>query len=109
MVGGFGFAAFIFSFLALAIVNPENESPDLEEPGGNIYSDPKFGNRVPGMYRIFAAIYTGMAIVGLLLIRESPKSLMQGNQIAMLDSEAEVDPMLTKVDESNAKTKVTMD
>ena len=39
ILAGFGFGSFVFSFVAIAIVNPDNEAP-YELPNGNlVYSE----------------------------------------------------------------------
>ena len=37
IIGGFGLGAFIFSYVALAIVNPEGDKPELSVAGGKIF------------------------------------------------------------------------
>mmetsp|Transcript_17786 Transcript_17786/g.17490 ORF Transcript_17786/g.17490 Transcript_17786/m.17490 type:complete len:136 (+) Transcript_17786:188-595(+) len=37
IVGAFGFGAFFFGFISLAIVNPSNESPTIHTEGGDIF------------------------------------------------------------------------
>ena len=49
VVGGFGFGSFMFGFVALAIVNPEDKEPDLATLGGKLFTDPDIVARVPWM------------------------------------------------------------
>jgi MFS family permease len=59
IIGGFGFGAFIFGFISFAIVNPDNNSPTIEVPGGKIFSPlSDEALRVPGMIRTNVAIWS---------------------------------------------------
>ena len=40
IMGAFGFGAFIFSFLALAVINPDNSKPEKQPDGSLMYSAP---------------------------------------------------------------------
>ena len=46
ILGAFGFGAFIFNFVAQAIVNPENVQPE-ELSDGRLYYAPEIAERVP--------------------------------------------------------------
>ena len=53
IVGAFGFGAFFFGFISLALVNPNNASPDLEVTGGKIFKpETPEANNAPRMLRI---------------------------------------------------------
>ena len=53
IVGGFGFGSFIFSFVSLAVVNPNGEDPELKVAGGKIFPpDNPISERLPIMMRI---------------------------------------------------------
>ena len=45
VLGAFGFSSFIFSFVALALINPDNEQPTMLPDGHLIYS-PEIASRV---------------------------------------------------------------
>ena len=75
IVLGFGFGSFIFGFISLAVANPENVDPELSVSGGKIFeaSSPIAG-RAPKMLRINCAIWLGMLLVALPLIRRKQQS-----------------------------------
>ena len=74
VIGAFGFGAFIFGYVSLAIANPENSSPEYEVSGGNIfYPDQIQSERAPKMIRMNALIWTCMSVIGIVLIGKPSK------------------------------------
>ena len=64
VLAGFGFGAFVFNFVATAIVNPDN-----------VKADPVTGffpldvaDRVPKMIKILSACWLGLAIIGICMV-----------------------------------------
>ena len=48
IMGAFGFGAFIFSFLALAVINPDNVKPE-KQPDGSLMYSPDISERVSSL------------------------------------------------------------
>ena len=97
---GFGLASFIFGFVSLAIVNPDNEQPELSVAGGKIFGpESPVSMRVPRMLRIYCAIWLALLLISLPLIRrkqmdykienrtESQINLSQSDQIVACSEE----------------------
>ena len=73
ITGSLGISAAIFDPLSTYLVNPDNESPDIEEKNGDIedhYYTYDIASRVPAMIRWLCLIYIIMAIVGTILVFE---------------------------------------
>ena len=69
VVAGFGFGAFIFGMVALAVVNPQRISFN-----GTYYgSESEVVSKVPNMYRSLALCYFVLITVGSLLLSDPPK------------------------------------
>jgi OFA family oxalate/formate antiporter-like MFS transporter len=68
VVGAFGCGAFFFSFIAKAIVNPENHPRDIIMPDGNLWGS-VIADRVPRLIRILCAIWAVLAFGGILFIK----------------------------------------
>jgi len=78
IVAGYGLAAFIFNFVAKAVVNPNNMKPDVkvEEDGLIIkYYSEEVSNNVPMMFQILAACWLVMGYAGIYIIKV-PKEMM---------------------------------
>jgi len=76
ILGASGLGAFIFSFIAQAIVNPDNEPPIEMEDGNLIYS-PEIACRVPRLLYVLAACFSGLGIIAVLLVRRNPAFVYQ--------------------------------
>ena len=64
---GFGLGSFIFGYVSLAIVNPENEAPELEVSGGKIfYPWMEQSSRAPLMIRINACIWACLTLIAII-------------------------------------------
>ena len=71
ITGSLGVSAAFFDPLSTFLVNPDNESPDIEEKNGDIedhYYHYDIASRSPAMLRWLCLIYLIMAIVGTILI-----------------------------------------
>ena len=72
IVGGFGFGSFIFSFLSTAIINPNNEKPDLRIDGGRIFTQQHIIDKTPYMLRFLVLVWTIIVFISLFLIKGNP-------------------------------------
>ena len=73
-IGG-NFSSILLSFLALKIVNPNNEAPSVIDPSdkNNKYFSEEITNRVPLLLLILGVIYFSIGIVGALLMYQPDK------------------------------------
>ena len=74
VLSGNGVGAFVFGLISLAIVNPENQSPELEVQGGKIF-EPTMAqsDRAPLMIRTNASIWALLLIIAVALISKPDK------------------------------------
>ena len=70
VVAGFGFGAFIFGMVSLAVVNPQR----IAFNGTYYQSESEVVAQVPNMYRSLALCYFVLITVGSLLLSDPPKS-----------------------------------
>lgn len=65
IIAGFGMGSFIFNFVTLAIVNPDDLHPDEHTKlfGEEVY------NNVPSMFRVLAICYAALGALGIFLIK----------------------------------------
>lgn len=73
VVGSFAVGAFVFNFIATAIVNPSNIKPyDQDVSGGKTekFFEKSVAENVPKMFLILAAIYTVLLTISLFLIQD---------------------------------------
>lgn len=68
IVGVFGLSSFFFGFIAMAIVNPNNEEADANT---HMYSL-DVAERVPRMLRILCLCFFFFAGIAILLIKRNP-------------------------------------
>ena len=80
-LSGLGIGPFIFGYISLAIVNPENDIPQLEVEGGMIF-DPstKQTDRVPIMMRIDATLWTCLALIYVIFVSRPDQSTHSDNE-----------------------------
>lgn len=71
ILAGFGFGAFVFSFFALGIVNPDNEAP-YELPNGNIVYSEEIAERVPTLMVSLAGVFAILGIISVILVKKNP-------------------------------------
>ena len=71
VLSAFGFSAFLFSFLALAIMNPENEDPTMLPNGHRIYSE-EIALRVPFLFKTLAVCFTVLGLICIAFIKRNP-------------------------------------
>jgi len=71
---GYGFGSFIFSQVSTHLVNPDNKQADVTDPDDPTitYYGPEVADRVPYMIQTLVYIWTGLALVGVLLISRKP-------------------------------------
>ena len=67
IIGCFGFGTLIFNYVALAIVNPDNETASVLSEGTK-YFTPDIYNRVPKMFKILSGCYLALGTLGSLLV-----------------------------------------
>lgn len=71
VVGGFGLGSAVFNFVATSLVNPDNESPSIQEDEGGVsyhYFDRHIAENVPKMLRWLAFIYLLVSTLAVLLM-----------------------------------------
>ena len=74
IVAGFGGGSLIFNQVALHVLNPENERPDVvEESGVYFQSDSDVARRVPRLYVLLGCLYAVLFAVGVALTRDPTK------------------------------------
>lgn len=64
---GFGLGAFVFNFILVAIVNPDNLKQE-----NNLFPE-EVGERLPSALRILSGIYFGLGLLGILLTVPAPQ------------------------------------
>ena len=74
ILGAFGFGAFIFNFVAQAIVNPENVQP-VELSDGRLYYAPEIAERVPKLMYVLAVCFGGLGLISVLFTRRNPAAV----------------------------------
>ena len=71
-VAAYGFGSFIFNFVCLSIVNPDNVKPRLPfEEDGKVkkYFGPEVYENVPKMFRVLSGAYFGLVLISVFLIK----------------------------------------
>jgi OFA family oxalate/formate antiporter-like MFS transporter len=78
IIGGFGFGSFIFSYVCLAIANPNNSLPLLPVDGGSIFSEeqPESDN-APRMLRVCTLFWMILSFIGLACIQRKSKKITE--------------------------------
>lgn len=72
IIGGFGFATFIFDVISMLLVNPEDLKPSIQVKHGDnieLYFEADIANRAPVMLRYLICIWLVMIVISLLLIK----------------------------------------
>lgn len=72
IVGGFGFGSFIFNFVSTAIINSDNEKPDLYVEGSRIFSQQHIIDMTPVMMRVLVFLWAILMIAAISLIKGNP-------------------------------------
>mmetsp|Transcript_7909 Transcript_7909/g.13269 ORF Transcript_7909/g.13269 Transcript_7909/m.13269 type:complete len:158 (-) Transcript_7909:904-1377(-) len=72
IVAGFGFGAFIYSFITTSIVNPRDVDKLVDEDGNKTYYPKYIADKVPHMYDVCIESWAVLALVGVLLIQRNP-------------------------------------
>jgi len=85
IMGAFGFGAFIFSFLALTVINPDNSKPEKQPDGSLMYSaliaervSPclllvvTFPFQIVKLMFILAACFGSLGLIAILLLKRNP-------------------------------------
>jgi MFS transporter, OFA family, oxalate/formate antiporter len=70
ILGAFGLGSLIFSFLALAFINPDNANAEIYD-GQKLYP-PEIAARVPGFFRRLALMWFVIGVCATLLIKRNP-------------------------------------
>ena len=68
IVGAFGISAFFFGFIAMAIVNPDNEPVDKN----TLMYREEIANRVPLMLRVLCICFAAFAAIGIIFVKRNP-------------------------------------
>mmetsp|Transcript_32581 Transcript_32581/g.56436 ORF Transcript_32581/g.56436 Transcript_32581/m.56436 type:complete len:310 (+) Transcript_32581:3453-4382(+) len=77
VVGGFGLGSCIFNLVATRLVNPNNESPSIEEDEGEItynYFDRDIAENVPSMLRWLALTYLIISSLAVILLTRTQQT-----------------------------------
>ena len=75
IVGGYGFASFIFTFLSTKLVNPNNLKPEIYDEENDVtYFGDEVADRVPLMIRTLVAVWTVFVLLAICLISRKPRS-----------------------------------
>ena len=81
MIGGYGFSTFVFSWVSTQYVNAEDAKPSILDPKTEVaYFDKTVSNRVPGMLRHLAMIYSVLLAVSVLLMDRRTKITQSESQ-----------------------------
>jgi MFS transporter, OFA family, oxalate/formate antiporter len=72
ILGGYGFGAFIFSFISTAIINPNNLRPDVVIDGTRIFTQSEIVDKVPYMIRLLVLAWACLVGISLILIKGDP-------------------------------------
>ena len=74
---GGNFSSILLSFLALKIVNPDNEAPTIVDPNdtNNKYFKKEITDRVPMLLLILAVIYFIIGTIGALMVWQPDKKV----------------------------------
>ena len=83
-LSGNGIGAFLFGFVSLEIVNPENQAPELEVLGGKIF-DPsmKQSDRAPMMIRLNGSIWACILLIVIILVSKPEKEKDNDDEYAL--------------------------
>lgn len=110
IVLGFGFGSFIFGFISLAVANPDNVSANFKVDGGRIFPpDSPISSHAPKMMRINWAIWVGLLLIALPLIRRKVKPNIP---VAILDShgdnpyDSKGEELFTNIDHERESIKI---
>jgi MFS family permease len=68
IVAGYGFGSFMFNFIAIALVNPDNITPGIKIDGAKYFVESVYSN-VPFMFRILSLCYLILGLIGVFLVR----------------------------------------
>ena len=71
IVGAFGLGAFFFGFITTAIVNPDNEKLNQDEPKPHYYSE-AVSNRVPLMFQVCLIIWGALSLIAVICVSRNP-------------------------------------
>ena len=99
--GAFGLGAFVFSFVAQALINPDG-APAVTI-NKNKYWEKDVADRVPSSLRILCAIWLGQVIVALLLIKRRKVNKHKKAAFEAIKQEQENKQRIGGVNASNAK------
>lgn len=69
IIGGYGLGSFIFNFIALALVNPNNDKPTVIEGTHKYFPYDGVAQNVPFMLKVLGACYLGVGMLGTFLVR----------------------------------------
>ena len=83
VIGGYGLGSSVFSLIATAMINPDNEGADVKEKDGGVtnhYFSEDIADNVPAALRYLALIYLCMASLGLMMMVNKAKTLYDTNE-----------------------------
>ena len=78
ILGASGLGAFIFSFIAQAVVNPDNAQAELL-PDGNLIYSPEIAARLPRLLYVLAVCFSVLGLIAILLVRKNPAFELQSS------------------------------
>jgi len=76
IISGFGFGAFVFSFVCTGIANPNNLSPEEVSPGVFMFTTEVTDN-VPKMLRTLGLCWAGLGVIAVILVKKNPDAIKQ--------------------------------
>jgi len=84
IIGAFGMGTFIFNYVALAVVNPDNEKASVVADGTKYFTEDVY-SKVPAMFRVLAGCYLGLGALGSLLL-STPRGKLLRSELWFLTS-----------------------
>ena len=76
IISGFGFGAFVFSFVCTAIANPNNLKPEEVSPGVFMFTTEVTDN-IPRMLRTLGLCWAGLGLLAVILVRKNPSAVKE--------------------------------
>ena len=80
ILSAFGFGVFVFGFISQAVVNPDNEDPELKPDGTLIYA-PHIAERVPKLMFTLAGAFALLGLISVLFVKKNPRFKNRGTMI----------------------------
>lgn len=104
IVGGFGCGAFVYGFIATAVVNPDKENVAVSGPDMNYF--PKTSevvDRVPTMYFVLGLCYACCLVSGCLLLSEPSDEQVPSQELTPIATKKAARPEMGLYQSANAE------